>query len=107
MLGVDIVEIARFTSDRLANQILGEAEKLEYQDAVNKPAYLAKRFAAKEACIKATGLIIPVSAIQILNKPSGMPYVVSEYLEDYNIMISISDEKDYAVAVALAYHETV
>jgi holo-[acyl-carrier protein] synthase len=107
MLGIDIVEIARFTSDKLANQILGEAEKIEYQDAINKPAYLAKRFAAKEACIKATGLIIPVSAIQILNKPSGAPHVVSEYLEDYQIMLSISDEKDYAVAVAIAYHEKV
>jgi holo-[acyl-carrier protein] synthase len=107
MLGIDIVEIARFTSDKLANQILGEAENIEYQDAANKPAYLAKRFAAKEACIKATGLIIHVSDIQILNKPSGAPYVVSEYLEDYRIMLSISDEKDYAVAVAIAYHEEV
>ena len=107
MLGIDIVEVARFTSDKLVNQILGEAEKIEYQDATNKPAYLAKRFAAKEACIKATGLSIPVSAIQILNKPSGAPYVVSEYLEDYRIMLSISDEKDYAVAVAIAYYEEV
>jgi holo-[acyl-carrier protein] synthase len=107
MLGIDIVEVARFTSDKLANQILGEAEKLEYQNATNKPAYLAKRFAAKEACIKATGLIIHVSDIQILNKPSGEPYVVSEYLEEYRILLSISDEKDYAVAVAIAYHEAV
>jgi holo-[acyl-carrier protein] synthase len=107
MLGIDIVEVARFTSDKLANQILGKAEKIEYQDATNKPAYLAKRFAAKEACIKATGLAIHVSDIQILNKPSGAPYVVSEYLEDYRIMLSISDEKDYAVAVAIAYHEEV
>jgi holo-[acyl-carrier protein] synthase len=107
MLGIDIVEVARFTSDKLANQILGKAEKIEYQDATNKPAYLAKRFAAKEACIKATGLVIHVSDIQILNKPSGAPYVVSKYLDKYHIMLSISDEKDYAVAVAIAYHEEV
>jgi holo-[acyl-carrier protein] synthase len=101
-IGTDIVEVSRFMSDKLAETVLGIDEMIEYLQASNRPAYLAKRFAAKEACIKATGVIAPVSAIQILNKKSGAPYVQSAYMDDYYIHLTISDEKDYAVAFAVA-----
>jgi holo-[acyl-carrier protein] synthase len=101
-VGTDIAQVKRFNSDKLAANMLGEQEMIEYQQCNNKPAYLAKRFAAKEACIKATGLLIPLSEIQILHKPSGAPYVISEYLYGFTIHISISDEKEYAVAFAVA-----
>jgi holo-[acyl-carrier protein] synthase len=101
-IGTDIVEISRFMSDKLAENILGNEEMIEYLKASNKPAYLAKRFAAKEACIKATGVIAPVYEIQILSKKSGAPYVLSYHMDDYYIHLTISDEKDYAVAFAVA-----
>lgn len=101
-IGTDIVEVSRFNSDKLAETMLGIDEVIEYLRASNKPAYLAKRFAAKEACIKATGVTAPMSAIQILNKKSGEPYVQSSYMDEYYIHLTISDEKDYAVAFAVA-----
>jgi holo-[acyl-carrier protein] synthase len=101
-IGTDIVEVSRFMPDKLAENILGSEEMIEYAKANNKPAYLAKRFAAKEACIKATGVIAPVYEIQILSKKSGAPYVQSHHMDDYYVHLTISDEKDYAVAFAVA-----
>jgi holo-[acyl-carrier protein] synthase len=102
MIGVDIVEIKRFDNYRIADNMLGKEELIDYQKSINKSVYVAKRFAAKEACIKATGIIAPMSEIQILHKPSGAPYVKSNYFDDYNIELSISDDKDYAIAFAMA-----
>lgn len=107
-VGTDIVEVKRFalTDARLedvASNMLSERELEDFHSCNNKPAYLAKQFAAKEACIKATGVICaPMSDIQILRRPSGAPYVRSVYMEDFYINLSISDEKEYAVAFAIA-----
>ena len=101
-IGVDIVEVKRFEYPRISDNMLGEQERIDYEKANNKPAYLAKQFAAKEACIKATGVWAGLSDIQILRHPSGSPYVKSEYFDDYTIQLSISDETEYAVAFAIA-----
>ena len=75
-----------------------------------KLAYLAGRFAAKEAIFKSIGGGISWRHIEILAKESGEPYLANnkktkEALDEKNIrrvLISISHDNDYAVAQAVA-----
>ncbi|MFC3121102.1 holo-ACP synthase [Agaribacter flavus] len=118
-IGTDIVEIARFEnlnapSEAFAKRILTEEELLEYQ-ASNKPLhYLAKKFAVKEAVVKATGTGIGNGVswqhMTIKHEDSGKPYVelsgaLAEWAEENSLKhmhISISDELHYACAMAIA-----
>ena len=68
-------------------------EKAEYASRSNKIEYLAGRWAAKEAVFKAAGLNNAI----ILSRSNGSPYVKDR--ED--IVVSISHERAYAVAVAV------
>ena len=109
-VGTDIVEVKRFNLDdrainEVARNMLGNREIEDFYNSNNKPAYLAKQFAAKEACIKATGVWAALSDAQILRHPSGAPYVVSDCFDNYTVHLSISDEKEYAVAFAIAEKE--
>ncbi len=118
-IGTDIVSIARIkdvierNGDAFAKRILTKDELQIYlvkRDAVN---WLAKRFAAKEAISKAlgTGIAKGVSwaDFQILNDELGAPMVdVSGVAKDKlatlgasTIHLSISDEKEFAVAFAV------
>ncbi|MBN4665655.1 holo-ACP synthase [Pandoraea nosoerga] len=123
-VGTDILQISRVvgvmsrTNGRFAQRILGPEELKVYharqkRSEVRGLAYLCTRFAAKEAVSKAIGLGMrwPMTwrAVQTLNAPSGKPMVVvSEELAQWlaerqlSIEISITDEKDYAVAFAIA-----
>ena len=84
-IGTDIVELSRIEQalargDRLARRILTPAE-LERFAAHTQPArYLAKRFAAKEAAVKALGTGIGVGIswqhIRVDNHPGGAPFLV-------------------------------
>lgn len=117
-LGTDIVEIARFDletepRDRLARRVLTDEEFARYQ-AHNQPhRYLAKRFAAKEAVVKAAGLGIGkgigFQQVQIDNNAAGAPIVsvfgnLQQWCENQQvgmIHISLSDEQHYAVATVI------
>lgn len=100
-IGIDIVEIKRISlEDRFIDLVLSDREKELLYKRVNKKEFLAGRFAAKEAFLKANhkGLgDIRLKDIEVLNFENGQPYIVFnniEYLE-----VSISHEKEYAVAV--------
>jgi holo-[acyl-carrier protein] synthase len=97
MLGCDIVKVSRFENNlfKLANKILSESEIVEFNKATNKMQYIAGRWAAKEAIFKATGH----RRMIVLNSTTGSPYVVNSP----NIKVSISHEKEYAIAVALKF----
>jgi holo-[acyl-carrier-protein] synthase len=71
--------------------------------------YLATRFSAKEAFSKAIGLGIrtPMSwrACEILNRPSGQPYVqlhgaLAAWFEERSLVahVSVTDETEYAAS---------
>ena len=85
-IGTDIVEIARMTdilerqSDSFAKRVLTSNELQRYQASQNKAAYLAKRFAAKEAIAKALGTGIghgvSFQDMNIINNAKGAPEVV-------------------------------
>jgi len=123
-VGTDIVEIARIAAaverfgDRFVDRILGPEERRRYEarrmrSARRGLAFLATRFAAKEAVSKALGLGLrsPMTwrAVEIVNAPSGRPEVLAhgelaEFLRRsrLRLQVSVSDERDQALAFAVA-----
>ena len=115
-IGTDIVQIARIQKnleeygDRFAKRILTEDEFFEFSQKTLKANFLAKRFAAKEATAKAMGTGftdgLSLRHIGVTNDVRGKPMltfsdVAQEFLIDNDIgdyHISLSDEKEYAVA---------
>ena len=115
-IGTDIVEIQRIASalerqgDKFLQRILTKSEIVEYQARVNSVAFLAKRFAAKEAIAKAlgTGIGRGISFQQLIvsNNSDGAPQVelqanAAERLKRLGgskVLLSLSDEKSYALA---------
>lgn len=105
MIGTDIVYIPRFENQpELAKKVLSKHEHEIYQSLSDKrkTEFLAGRFAAKEALSKATGYgigtekSIILKDISILPDENGAPIV-----KGISAHISISHDKDYAIAVAL------
>ena len=117
--GIDIVAIKRMQSvfhkhpKRCLKKILGEQERSEFEKrmAINPSRgirYLATRFAAKEAFYKAaSGHLNNLywQALQILNDADSkpMPVFANDLQQQITqkklqVHISISDEKEYAVA---------
>ena len=117
--GIDIVNINRiarvydYYGDKFLNKVYTE-EEIEYclskkHMQVNS---FAKRFAGKEAFVKAIGegfKNIAFHDIEILNDSKGAPFVQLEQplydylqnkykIETLKISISLSDDTDYAVA---------
>lgn len=115
-IGTDIVAVARIErlltryGDRFVDRVLSLAEKPGFATTPRPTAFLAKRFAAKEAFAKAlgTGLRAPVSlaGIEIVHDAQGRPTLAfaDELLHLLrarsiaNWHLSISDERDYACA---------
>lgn len=118
-IGVDIVAISRVAKslarfgDRFAGKVLSDDEMARFARAANKPAWLAKRFAAKEAVAKALGTGmrggVHFSQITVVRGASGAPRIDldgaararAEKLGVARTHISISDEAEYAVAIAV------
>jgi len=117
-IGTDIVNIARIKriytryGTRFVNKTLSSKEKDIFNtlSEIQKPHYLAKRFAAKEATAKALGTgfgkALGFREIEVTNNSKGKPILTllgkGAHLEN-NLSIkaksiSISDESDYALA---------
>lgn len=118
-LGTDIVEISRIEealarTPRLSKRVLQPVE-LEAFEAASDPArFLAKRFAAKEAAVKALGTGIGHGVgwqqLRIEHDPRGKPLLVveghaAEIAAEMGIehwLLSYSDERHYVVATVVA-----
>ncbi len=117
-IGVDIVSVKRITDvfnkypDSFAKRILSESEFIEFEKIRCKEAFLAKRFAAKEAVAKAlgTGLAkgLCFTQINVDHEAGGRPVIrleaesVAGYrVDDLQIYLSIADECDYAIAYVM------
>ena len=100
-IGTDIIEIKRIKENIVEHVLTKEEKEIYYsKNGKKKIQYLAGRFAAKEAIIKA---ICPYEnphmlEINIYNDLNGKPIV--KY-KNYEIMISISHEDNYAIAFAI------
>lgn len=119
-VGTDIVAIPRVAKvlqrfpQRFTDKILAPIEQRETMDA----AYVAKRFAAKEAALKAlgTGLRggIQWTDLQVLNDALGKPQLklqgaAAELAAQRGVTqlhVSLSDERDYALAFVILEGES-
>ena len=105
-IGIDICQISRIRLD-MFKRILTKKEIDIFQDIKvekKKIEFLAGRFSAKEAVFKALNEIddkVLMRDIVILNNQSGRPYVEKPTLKEHRILVSISHEKDYAIAQAI------
>jgi holo-[acyl-carrier protein] synthase len=113
-LGVDIIRVDRIRQalarfgPRFTNRILTDAERAYVRD---RPENLAGRWAAKEAVSKVLGLGVRGVGwreIEIVRLPTGQPTVQlhdralrrADQLGIDRIAVSISHEREYAIAVA-------
>jgi holo-[acyl-carrier protein] synthase len=118
-VGTDVVEIARIEQalgrfgERFAKRILCEPELKRFAAHRQPAAYLAKRFAAKEAFTKAlgTGIHAPANwhGVWVRNLPSGKPVLefsakLANLLEQRKILhshLSLTDERGVAMATVI------
>jgi holo-[acyl-carrier protein] synthase len=106
MLGVDVVDVARFRrvlerSPRLEGRFFTERERADCAASADPPLHLAATFAAKEAVMKATSTLPAAAAcrrIEIRRSEEGAPSAV---VDDRTIPISISHDGPVVVAIAL------
>ena len=118
--GVDIIENKRIKKSLkikgFINRIFTQKEITQSKKLNNKINYFAKRFAAKEAFVKAIGEgfrnNINFSDISIKNDKKGKPSIiisnnVKKFLKKkfksskYQIFLSLSDEKKYSIAYVI------
>lgn len=105
-IGTDIVEIARiekFDAEKFAAKILNANEITALTKLT--ATKLAKRFAGKEAVAKALGTGIGAELafhdIEISNDAAGKPLAKILTRPELKVHLSLSDEKNYAVAFAI------
>ena len=115
--GVDIIKNSRINNSLknkgFLNRIFTEKEIQQGRKLKKKINFYAKRFAAKEAFVKAIGTgfrsDINFIDIEIKNYKNGKPYIslskkLNNYLQKkfkiqkYKVFLSLSDEKDYSIA---------
>jgi holo-[acyl-carrier protein] synthase len=118
-LGIDIIEINRIEEavskfgNHFLNKIFTKAELDNYRRSKDYAAYLAARFAAKEAFYKACSLnpgeYLSFTSIEILNLPDGKPkiYLKENSLEKMSKMggksvyLSLTHSRISAAAVVI------
>jgi holo-[acyl-carrier protein] synthase len=118
-VGTDVVEIGRIEQalgrfgERFARRILCDPELARFQNHRQPAAYLAKRFAAKEAFTKAlgTGIHAPANwhGVWTMNLPSGKPVLqfssaLQRLLQERGISsshVSLTDERGVAMATVI------
>ena len=118
--GVDIIKNSRINNSLkikgFLNRIFTEKEIQQGKKLKNKINFYAKRFAAKEAFVKAIGTgfrsDINFIDIEIKNYKNGKPYIslskkLNNFLQKkfkiqkYKVFLSLSDEKEFSVAYTI------
>lgn len=118
-IGTDLVHIPRMQTlldkhgDKIAARILSEREFAEFKLQLKPAAYLAKRFAAKEAAAKALGTGfrdgLSLRHIVVSNNELGKPELSFEaagqtLIEERHVgrsLLSLSDDHEYASAYVI------
>ena len=119
-IGVDIVKNKRIQllikDKSFVNRIFAKNEILVSKKFTNKTNYFSKRFAAKEAFVKALGTGfrygLNFKDIQVANDKLGKPYYLinskiknlikkKKKVKNFNLFLSISDEKEYSIAFTI------
>tara|TARA_B100000674_G_C37494519_1_gene757493 strand:- start:251 stop:634 length:384 start_codon:yes stop_codon:yes gene_type:complete len=116
-IGTDIIEVKRIKKflkkKSFISRLFNKNEILKCKNNINSSNCFAKRYAAKEAFSKALGTGISkginFNEIVILNEKNGKPFIklldktkkiVDKKIrrKNYKISLSLTDEKNYAVA---------
>jgi len=119
-IGTDIVDISRikrvFNKNKKFKSRIFSVKEIKYcASRTDKMAFYAKRFAAKEAFVKALGTgirnDISFNEISIINNKNGAPFIellgktkiiTKKLIKKKNkIYLSLSDEKNYALAMVV------
>tara|TARA_R110002049_G_scaffold147342_2_gene310192 strand:+ start:15566 stop:15955 length:390 start_codon:yes stop_codon:yes gene_type:complete len=118
--GIDIVEVERIKEiierrgDRFIEKILNVKELEELKSVSNSTAFIAKRFAVKEAAAKALGTgigkLLSFTDMYVEHDDLGKPILkftedssVRLNLKDKHSLLTIADERAYAVAHVLFF----
>ena len=118
--GIDIIDIKRFkksiTNKNFLLRLFTTLEIKKAKHIENKTVYYSKKFAAKESFSKALGTGFSKGLnfrdIEVLNDKLGKPYfklniklkkllLKNFKIKNFNILLSISDERDYSVAFTI------
>ncbi|MDD3517645.1 MAG: holo-ACP synthase [Chromatiales bacterium] len=117
-IGTDIVHVPRIEAalqrfgQRFARRVLHENE-IAARDGDVPPAFVARRFAAKEAVAKALGVgmgaELALNEVEVWNDPRGRPHLrlhgrsleTARRLGVDDMHLSISDEFEYAMAYVI------
>lgn len=118
-IGTDIVRVARMQANwerygrRFASKILAPFEYAAFETDKRPAAFLAKRFAAKEAMVKALGTGfrdgVKLTDIGVAHNAAGKPVLVCSghtlaLMSSLGITeshLSLADEQEYAVAFVI------
>lgn len=112
MIGVDIENISRFKDKERAfyERVFTQSE-IEYCESKRNPApHYAARFCAKEAVFKALSSAgignILITQIEVYNDKNGSPRIrlLNSDIK-YKVHISLSHDKEKAIAFAMLSHE--
>ena len=116
-IGVDIVSNLRvkksIKNNSFINRVFSKSEIYQSKKNQNKSNYFSKRFAAKEAFMKALGTgfryNVNFKDISVINNKEGKPelkiinnikkLLINRFkIKKFNLFISLSDEKNYSIA---------
>lgn len=119
-MGVDIIDNKRFKKlikdKKFINRIFSKKEISASKKKLNKINFFSNRFAAKESFAKALGTgfrnKLNFKDIEILNDKLGKPFYLinnkikqiikkNKKIANFELFLSISDEKDYSVAFTI------
>ena len=119
-IGIDIINNKRIraliNNKSFIDRTYGKSEIKLSKKITNKTNYFAKRFAAKESLAKSLGTgfrnNLKFKDIEILNDKKGKPYyfktkkidnIINKKFKvrNYNLFLSISDEKNYSIAFTI------
>ena len=116
-IGVDIISNLRIKksikNNSFVNRVFSKSEVYQSKKTLKKSNYFSKRFAAKEAFMKALGtgfrFNVNFNDISVINNKEGKPelkitnnvkkLLISRFkVKKFNLFISLSDEKNYSIA---------
>jgi holo-[acyl-carrier protein] synthase len=119
-IGVDIIDNKRFKKlikdKKFINRIFSKKEISASKKKLNKINFFSNRFAAKESFAKALGTgfrnNLNFKDIEIVNDNLGKPFYLinnkikqiikkNKKIANFELFLSISDEKDYSVAFTI------
>jgi len=119
-IGVDVIQNKRLKnlifSKTFLSRTFSKNEIKMSKKISSKTNYFSKRFAAKEAFAKSIGTgfrdNLNFKDIEILNDKKGKPFYLKSKkidtiikkkfkIKNYNLFLSISDEKDYSIAFTI------